>query len=99
VHRDHYLPVSAEAVSLWRRCRELERQGRRDEWLTAGKQLCAALGHSWLSMVWPTNVGTEPPGYFHAPERRWLLEEWCKVRAWADALAGADREQPSEQRH
>jgi hypothetical protein len=90
--RDYRPPISAEALAVWRQCRELERQGRHAELSLAGKRLCVLLGHSWLSMQWPTTVSSKPPAHLTMPERRDLLEEWYAARHWRDALEAADHE-------
>lgn len=92
VFRNYHRPISPEVLAAWRQCRALERQGRRDEAMAAGKKLCGLLGHSWLSMQWPSTVGTKPPAHLNAPERADLLEEWHAARRWRDALEEADRE-------
>ena len=59
--RDYRPPVSPEAVALWRQCCQLEREGREDDLLAAGKRLTVTLGLDWCSMCWPTRVKRETP--------------------------------------
>src|SRR5262245_43891287 len=63
-HRDYRPPISAEASAVWKRLRELERQGtkRGDEYAMLGKRLCGLVGLSWPDMWWPTdNVASPTP--------------------------------------
>jgi hypothetical protein len=57
-HRDRHPKVTPEALRIWLRCRELERQGatKGAEYSDLGKRLAILCGLDWCSMMWPTTV-------------------------------------------
>jgi hypothetical protein len=105
LHRARHPKITPEALAVWRRCCELERQGATEggEYSDLGKRLCTLTGCDWCSMQWPTTA-TSPtlPAYLRGRELQ-TADYWAAYRArlaLIEAEAAADRaaEAENEQR-
>jgi hypothetical protein len=83
--------IAPEMLSAWREAKTL-RKGS-DAYKAARAVLNSTLGLTKFCES-PIECGLEPPAYFLAPERRGLLEDWCRARRLRVALEEAGREQP-----
>src|SRR5215204_3460677 len=90
--------VTAEALELWKRLREIEADpvarneleplGRYCEYRDGYKRLCGCLGLWWGLMISPLNVKSAvPPDYMR--DKPIHTEAWAKAWRWRQALEEA----------
>jgi hypothetical protein len=98
LRREHRPPVSAEALQIWRRCRELERQGAAGsaEYGDLAKKLCGLVGLFWGTMQWPTDCKSATlPAYLRGRELQ-TVDYWAAYRARLALIEAEDREAEAE---